>query len=302
LLSFGLFAYLGVAVGGTAARVMAEEPPPPPAPSGPPVVISATSPANAKAEAKSADAKAEAKSADAKRDEAKADDAKADDAKAEPVDDAPSKAAESVATPQPTGSMEAATPSAPVIAESHVDLPAPTLAGREALRFVDGVSKDDKRCRDIDEIAKAAREVPAMVPEVSPTRADKAADKLEACRRKFVWTRAYTIRTARQADRQRYADELPARLKAAHGLAVLVTLRGASDERIRIGGGGLDEAKAKELLDGGMRDELVAFGFTDVAIANMKTSYKEELDVPTDNQLAERELGPKGLDRKISLP
>src|SRR6187455_2238529 len=61
LLSFGLFVYLGVAVGGTAARVMAQPPPVVEAPSGPPVVISANTPNK---DAKSGDAKADAKSGD----------------------------------------------------------------------------------------------------------------------------------------------------------------------------------------------------------------------------------------------
>lgn len=277
LLSLGLFGYLGVAVGGTAARVMAQPPPVVEAPSGPPVVISANVPGKADAKA---DTKGDTK--DAKGD------AKRADAKAEPRDDGPA--------PEPVK------PSVAVVGEQHVDLPAPTMSGREALRFVDAVSKDDDRCRDVDELAKAAAELPGALSEVSPARAEKSADKLEACRKKVVWSRAYAIRTARVEDRRKLADELPARFKREHGLAVLITMRGAADERIRIGGGGLDEAKAKELLDGGLRDELKSFGFEEVVIANMKTSYKEDLDAPSDTQLAERELGPKGLDRKIALP
>ncbi|HWB81629.1 MAG TPA: hypothetical protein VG755_41995 [Nannocystaceae bacterium] len=276
LLSFGLFVYLGVAVGGTAARVMAQPPPVVEAPSGPPVVISANTPS---ADAKHGDAKGDAKNGDAKKLDAKAD---------APRDEGPA--------PAPVK------PSVAIVGEAHVDLPAPTMAGREALRFVDAVSKSDDRCRDVDELAKAAAELPGALSEVSATRAEKSAEKLEACRKKVVWSRAYAIRTARVEDRRKFSDELPARMKREHGLAVLITMRGAADERIRIGGGGLDEAKAKSLLDGGLRDELVSFGFEEVVIANMKTSYKEDLDAPSDTQLAERELGPKGLDRKIALP
>ncbi|MBC8072568.1 MAG: hypothetical protein IAG13_29875, partial [Deltaproteobacteria bacterium] len=65
LLSLGLFAYLGVAVGGTAARVLAAGPPAPPAaPSGPPVVVSADVPREGERDgeaAKKGEAKADAK-------------------------------------------------------------------------------------------------------------------------------------------------------------------------------------------------------------------------------------------------
>ncbi|MBC8074122.1 MAG: hypothetical protein IAG13_37730, partial [Deltaproteobacteria bacterium] len=182
----------------------------------------------------------------------------------------------------------------------HVELGPPTLVGRAALRFVDDVSHDDARCKDIDEVAKAASELQGALQGVPRTRVVQAAGKLEGCRRKLVWARAYLIRSKRVEDRKRFADELPARLKP-QGLTVLVSLRGAASERIRIGGGGLDEARAKALLDGGLRDELADTGFAEFTLASPKSSHKETLEVPSDNELAEREFAPKGLDRKIAV-
>jgi hypothetical protein len=281
MLSLGLFAYLGIAAGGTAARVFAAPPPaPPPAPSGPPTVLRADVPHDPDRGRKPPAGKPSTP-------------ARPEDA--EPAEDAP---------PEPVTPSSDVAPARPAVtppASAHVDLGPPTLAGKAALRFVDDVSHDPERCRDVDEIAKAARELPGALSEVAAARAGKAASKLEGCRRKLVWSRAYLVRSKRVDDRKRFADELPARMKSENGLTVLVSLRGAASERIRIGGTGLDEARAKRLLDGGLRDELADFGFAELVLANMKSSVKQTLDAPSDIELAERELAPKGLDRKIEL-
>jgi len=174
------------------------------------------------------------------------------------------------------------------------------LAGREALRFVDEVSHDADKCSDAKQVAAATRELPGALPEVPRDRAAKAAAKLETCRRKVIWARAFAIRRNRIEDRERLAEAIPERLKA-DGISVLVTLRGAAHERIRIGGAKLDATTARALLDAGLRDELADAGFTEITLADMQQSFKETPVVPSDNDLATTELASVGLERKIEL-
>lgn len=290
LMSLALLGYLGSAVGSVAAKVIATPPPVPPATVEPPTVIGAEvkvapdGTPDGKRQTK-ADPKAPAKP-----------DAKAD-AKAEPVvDDPPTEPPPEEATPAPTPTRLAdPTPTTPV------ELGPPTLAGKEALRFVDEVSRDADKCGDAKQVAAAARELPGALSEVPRDRAAKAAAKLETCRRKVIWARAFAIRRNRIADREKLAEAIPERLKA-NGVSVLVTLRGAAHERIRIGGAKLDATKARALLDAGLRDELADAGFSEFTLADMQQSIKETPDVPSDNDLATAELASLGLERKIELP
>lgn len=269
LLSLGLFAYLSLAVGSTLARVWTPPPAPPtPAPTGPATIVRAEVPPDSQGPGKRG-------------------------IETPPVATPPAAALATGTAPQP---------STPVPAEPPpVELGPPTLQGKAALRFVDDVSHDEARCRDADAVGKAARELPGMTSEVPRDRAEKAAAKLEACRRKLVWTRAAAIRRHRIGDRDAWAEAAPKRFKT-QGLSVLVLLRGPSHERVRIGGGSLDDGRAKSLLDGGLRDELADLGFTEVVLANMRTEMREQLAGPTDIDLAERELAPLGLAHKLSLP
>lgn len=285
LMSLALLGYLGSAVGSVAAKVIATPPPVPPAPVELPVLIGAevkVAPDGApdgKRETKTP-AKVDAKT-DAKT-----------DATEPVVPDAPPK--ETLPAPPPTR-LAAPTPTTPV------ELGPPTLAGKEALRFVDEVSRDADKCSDAKQVAAAARELPGALPEVPRDRAAKAGAKLETCRRKVIWARAFAIRKNRIADREKLAEAIPERLKA-DGVSVLVTLRGAAHERVRIGGAKLDATKARALLDAGLRDELADAGFTEITLADMQQSIKETPDVPSDNDLATAELASLGLERKIELP
>jgi hypothetical protein len=282
VMSLALLGYLGSAVGGVVAKVRATPPPVPVAPVEPPVVIGAKVPADTEGKR---DAKAEAK-LDAKAD-AKAEPPPAEPPPAEPTPDAAPTPPAPTAVPEPT-------PREPV------ELGPPTLSGREALRFIIEVSQDEAKCTDAKQVAAAARELPGGEPEITRDRLAKAAAKLETCRRKIVWARAFSIRRNRIADREKLAEAIPERLKA-QGIPVLVTLRGAAHERIRIGGAKLDQAKARELLDAGLRDELADAGFSEITLADMQGSVKETPTVPNDNDLATAELAAFGLDRKIEL-
>ena len=180
-----------------------------------------------------------------------------------------------------------------------VELPAPTRSGRAALAFVDDISHDPRKCGDAEQVAVAARELPGAASEVAPARLEKAAFKLEQCRRKLIWARAYTVQHDHVTAREAFAEAVRKRL-GDQGIAVLVTLRGAAKERIRMGGEKLDEARARGLLDGGLRDELIAAGFADVTLANLQGSVHESLEVPSDQALAERELERYGLGSAIT--
>jgi hypothetical protein len=296
VMSLGLFGYLGCAVASTAIRVLTPAPAPPPAPTGPAIVLEAKVPIDPDEDPKAAAAEA----ARATKVEPAVLPAAATDV-APPVEppavEPPAVEAPSASAPvEATSAVEAAPKVAP-----PVPLGPPTLAGREALRFVDEVSHDADKCIDAKQVAAAARELAGALDGVPRGRVEKATGKLEECRRKIVWARAFTIRRNRVDDRERLAEALPKRLRE-QGIAVLVTLRGAAHERIRIGGVTLDAAKAKALLDGGLRDELADAGFTEITLADLKTAVKESHAAPTDAELAAAELAPLGLDRKLTLP
>lgn len=297
LIGFAAFVYLGGAAGGTAARVMATPPAPPPAPPpGPARVIKAEVPPDPDARPSKAPARTPAAPTPTPSEPPPAEPSGPPPAEPPPAALPSPPPSEPVAAPTPEPASPPATEAA-----APVVLAAPTLHGRAALKFVDDVSHDPRKCVDADAVAAALRELPGMLDEVSRSRADKAAFKLEQCRRKLVFARSYTIRKHRVGDREAFADALPQRL-SAQGLTVLVTLRGAAHERIRIGGAGLDEARAKALLDGGLRDELADHGFVTATLANMKGALDERFEVPTDQELAARELAPLGLDRPVALP
>lgn len=297
VMSLGLFGYLACAVASVAIRVLTPPPAPPPAPTGPAIVIEAKVPIDPDEDPKAAAAEAAARkvAAEAAAREVEPAVLPPDGApKADEVPAPPDRVAPPV-DPAPPQAAEARPAAAPV------QLGPPTLAGREALRFVDEVSHDADKCSDAKQVAAAARELAGALDGVPRSRVEKAAGKLEGCRRKIVWARAFTIRRNRVDDRERLAEALPKRLRE-QGIPVLVTLRGAAHERIRIGGVTLDAAKAKALLDGGLRDELADAGFTEITLADMKTAVKETHAGPTDADLAAAELAPLGLDRKLALP
>lgn len=301
LMSVGLFAYLGTATGGTLARVMVPPPPPPPDLGEPKVIRSDVpeDPDEAPKDGKAAKPGKAAKASKAAPVEAPA--TVPVDAKAPPPAKVPSPAPTpteaAVAPPATTGTTPP--PAKPEVVA--VELGPPTLTGREALRFVDEVAHDDDKCSDPTQVAAAARELPGALDGMPRTRVDRAAIRLEACRRKVVAARAWALRKRGVADRTAFADTIAKRLKG-EGIAVLVTLRGAAKERIRIGGATLDAATATRLLDGGLRDELTGLGFAEIVLANMKSAIKETPDVPTDVEAAAAELAGVGLGEKIVAP
>lgn len=314
LMSVGLFAYLGTAVGGTWAIVSV---PPPPAPPklGPPVVIGADVPVDP--DESKGDPKGAPKTKPGKNPIAPAEPPPSDSkvaptptpTTASPTAPAPTAPAptpapatgptgnEAATPPSPPADVPATPPAAPQVAA--VELGAPTLTGREALRFVDEVAHDDDKCSDAAQVAAAARELPGALDGMPRARVDKAAVRLEACRRKVIAARAWTLRKAGIAARTTFGDTYAKRVKR-DGISVLVTLRGASKERVRIGGAGLDAATAARLLDGGLRDELIALGFQEIVLANMQSAVKETPAVPTDVEAATTELTALGLGEKIS--
>lgn len=319
LMSVGLFAYLGTATGGTWVRVMVPPPPPPPD-LGAPVIIGAEVPVDPD-DAPRVDTKRGAKPSKAAIKPAEppaSTDAKAaapSETTLAPVAPQPPAVTPSGPADAPNG-PESATPPAsdaatpptdvapsepatpPVVA---VELGPPTLAGREALRFVDEVARDDDKCSDASQVAAAARELPGALDGMSRQRVEKAAIRLEACRRKVVAARAWTRRKQGVAARTAFAPEITKRLKG-EGISVLVTLRGPAKERIRIGGATLDAGTAARLLDGGLRDELIGLGFSEIVLANMQAAVKETPVVPTDVEAATAELAGLGLGQKITAP
>ncbi len=285
VLGLGLVGYLGCAIASVAIRVGTPPPAPAPAPQGPAIVLEAKVPVDPDADPEAAATeRAAAERAAAERGAAEA---------------AAADHAEASATPTATAGAPAELPSATPVPAA--ELGPPTLAGREALRFVDEVARDADKCSDAKQIAAAARELPGALSDVPKASVGKAAQRLESCRRKLAWAITFRIRKERVAARRALGEALQKRLRE-QGMPVLVNLRGAAYERIRIGGATLDPAKAQSLLDGGLRNELVAAGFAEIVLADMKQSIKETPAVRTDAELAADELAPIGLSRKIAAP
>jgi hypothetical protein len=175
----------------------------------------------------------------------------------------------------------------------------PQRSGKEALRFAAQVAGDE-RCKDARAVAGAVRDLAAAAGEPK-ARVDSAVDKLEGCRKKVLWVKAASIRRKRIEARDAWVEALKARMKS-EGTPVFVSLRGAAHERMRLGGEADTIAKLRGQWDGTMRKELEALGFEEVVFANMKDSERFELEVPSDHQLAARELAPFKLDAPITAP
>lgn len=176
----------------------------------------------------------------------------------------------------------------------------PQRTGREALRFANDVAQDE-RCKDARAVAGAVRDLAAAVASEPRAKLDKAVERLEDCRKKVVWVKAASVRRKRVDAREAWALSLKTRMKD-EGTPVFVSLRGAAHERIRLGGGTPTVTKLRAQFDGPLRKELEALGFTEVAFADMSSSEEFELSVPSDHELAVRELASFKLDDPITVP
>ena len=175
----------------------------------------------------------------------------------------------------------------------------PQRTGREALRFASLVAKDE-RCTDARAVAGAVRDLAAAVASEPAFRVEKAVDRLEGCRKKIVWVKAASIRRKRVQAREAWVDSLKARMKA-EGTPVFVSLRGSAHERMRLGGSAQAIGKLRGQYDATLKVELEGLGFTEVTFANTKDSERFELAVPSDHQLAARELASLKLDTPIRV-
>jgi len=175
----------------------------------------------------------------------------------------------------------------------------PQRTGREALRFASLVAKDE-RCTDARAVAGAVRDLAAAVASEPAARVEKAVERLEGCRKKIVWVKAASIRRKRVLAREAWVDSMKARMKA-EGTPVFVSLRGAAHERMRLGGSAQAIGKLRGQYDATLKAELEGLGFTEVTFANTKDSERFELAVPSDHQLAARELAPLKLDTPIRV-
>jgi hypothetical protein len=182
------------------------------------------------------------------------------------------------------------------------DRKARTTAIWKMLRAAHLVADDAKKCEDPQEIAAAWRALAPLVDDPTDrAKAKSATKKLEACRKRIVWSRAYAIGRERLAQRDAFVETIVKRL-AERDIAAIAGTTGLKHERLRVGGRKLDPPTAEALLDQALRDELAAMGFAVVTLTDTKNATRVELEPADDAELAARELAPHGLDQPLALP
>ena len=78
-------------------------------------------------------------------------------------------------------------------------------------------------------------------------------------------------------------------------------MSGGSHERLRLGNKQLDAERADELMDGGLRDDLVRLQFAHVVISNGKQAKRYALPVTPEGELGLPWLRAVGLGEPLRL-
>ncbi|MEM7158764.1 MAG: hypothetical protein AAF799_38335 [Myxococcota bacterium] len=170
---------------------------------------------------------------------------------------------------------------------------------RNATRVVDS----PRACASIDDVAQAWAEL-RTVPNEKPwaRRAEALVEDLEDCRKRLLYSASRRVRRQHVDARDAFADEAANRFRKDYDLKVAVTISGNSHERLRIGGSGLDAAKAQEIMNGGLQAELVALQFAHVVLSDTKNPKTYTFEVTPDQQLGRPELTAVGLGKPLALP
>ena len=213
----------------------------------------------------------------------------------EPVDDTPPPP---VAPPTPV--VEERLPQVDALPDDPKER---AKAIRARLRTAAKVVDSPRACASIDDVAQAWAEL-RTVPNEKPwsRRAEDLIEDLEDCRKRLLYSASRRIRRQHVDARDAFADEAAARFRKDYDLKVAVTISGNSHERLRIGGSGLDAAKADALMKGGLQAELVGLQFAHVVLSDTKNPKTYTFEVTPDTLLGLPELRAVGLGEPLALP
>jgi len=188
--------------------------------------------------------------------------------------------------------------SAPVTAPS--DPEQVRLEARRALHEGKRVATDEDLCIDAAAVAAAWQLVAAIPSDVYSAKAQVIAERLEACRKKVLWTLRYALHKQRVEAREAFAEQLPAQL-ATRGITASVGIHGMAHERMRIGVRGTYEAPLDGVVTPDLAAELERLGFTDVYVSYGKLRAQRAFEPVDENALVQEELGRHRLHAPLRL-
>ncbi|MEX1363165.1 MAG: hypothetical protein AB1Z98_08570 [Nannocystaceae bacterium] len=173
---------------------------------------------------------------------------------------------------------------------------------RKRLRDTEAVAASNRKCASLDEVALAWAKL-RVIAEDDPGRrqAKDIVDELEQCRRRLLYSISRRYRRAQVDARGAFAEQVVDRFAKEHDLRVVSALSGISHERLRIGGSGLDAARAEQLMNAGLREELRDLAFAHVVLSDTKVAKTYTFEVTPDNELGLPDLVRVGLGERLEL-
>jgi hypothetical protein len=207
--------------------------------------------------------------------------------------------------PEPGEPEPSTPPPEPVVPENlpQVD-PLPTdplrreVAIRDILEDAARAAGGGERCGNLERVAEAW----ARLQLVPVTRKAKSiAADLERCRRRLLYSISQKRLREMVMARDAWFEKLPTKLRKQHGLVVQAAISGSSDQRLRIGNRQLDATRADEVMEAGLREELLRLQFAHVVLSNGKTSKTYELPVTPEGELGMPWLRAVGLGEPLRL-
>lgn len=173
---------------------------------------------------------------------------------------------------------------------------------RKRLRDTEAVVASNRKCASLDEVALAWAKL-RVIAEDDPGRrqAKDIVAELEQCRRRLLYSISRRHRRAQVDARGAFAERVVERFAKEHDLRVVSALSGISHERLRIGGSGLDAARAEQLMDAGLREELRDLAFAHVVLSDTKVAKTYTFEVTPDNELGLPDLARVGLGERLEL-
>ncbi len=182
-------------------------------------------------------------------------------------------------------------------------LPAEAEARKSAIRGIlreaRRVTEETRTCNNLDKVAVAWAKLQTIPADLERRRVASAARNLEECRRKLLFTYSRKRRREQVDARDAYAETLSKRFRDEEDMRVVVTINGMSHERLRIGGSGLDKARAEAILAKGLRQDLLRLRFARVVLSNGKVRVLHEFETIPDSRLGLPDLEAVGLGEPL---
>lgn len=182
-------------------------------------------------------------------------------------------------------------------------LPSDPVELRAAVRVIlrDGkkVAEGKNSCTDPQQLADTWAKLAAIPDDTYPARANVIVKKLDACRRKLVWTTLYVVRHERVKERGDFVSVLDSRLQEA-GKPAAISVHEKSNARLRVGSQSMSHEEFAAMLEGGLQKELEALGFEKVTFSDGSEAVTTGLDPVADQTVANQKLAPYGLLERFS--